>query len=195
MKVEICPVTAADCDKLPCGQKCLYKLTGSTEPTEITATHTTPVSKWGMRDIMMILTCAVQVCGQPHLHPGWQWQWLRCPRRVQSWHRVSDNTFFLLNIIVIKNYCLGLPGLTLAQITAISGTWLTEPGEELARLYSLKWLREIHDIHLRLSESDGFSEATSDSVCTQQSTADCTRYWVSLEPRWMMWRNKSEYPQ
>merc|ERR1712110_1017793 len=66
--VEICPVTAADCDKLPCGQLCLYKLTGSTEATEITATHTTPVSKWGMRDIITYIpTCAVQVCGQPHL--------------------------------------------------------------------------------------------------------------------------------
>ena len=45
-KVEICPVTAENCDKLPCGQKCLYKLTGGgTQYTMITGTHTTPVSK------------------------------------------------------------------------------------------------------------------------------------------------------
>ena len=28
----------------------------------------------------------------------------------------------------------------------------------------------------RLSEDDGFTESTNDDVCTQYSTADCTRY-------------------
>ena len=45
-QVEICPVTAENCDKLPCGQQCLYKLTGSEQDVSITGTHTTPVSRW-----------------------------------------------------------------------------------------------------------------------------------------------------
>merc|ERR1711997_413269 len=49
--VEICPVTAENCDKLPCGQQCLYKLTGGgTQYTMITGTHTTPVSKFAWLD-------------------------------------------------------------------------------------------------------------------------------------------------
>ena len=44
-QVEICPMTAENCDKLPCGQQCLYKLTGSEQDASITGTHTTPVSR------------------------------------------------------------------------------------------------------------------------------------------------------
>ena len=32
----------------------------------------------------------------------------------------------------------------------------------------------------RISGSDGFSEGTQDSVCTQYSSRDCNRYWDCL---------------
>merc|ERR1719340_282916 len=42
---EVCPMTSPGCSKLPCGQRCLYKLTGS-EATSVTGTHTTPVARY-----------------------------------------------------------------------------------------------------------------------------------------------------
>ena len=33
----------------------------------------------------------------------------------------------------------------------------------------------------RLSSSDGFSEETSDGVCTQYTTADCSKYWDCVD--------------
>ena len=37
-------MTSPGCTKLPCGQMCLYKLTGN-EDTSVTGTHTTPVAR------------------------------------------------------------------------------------------------------------------------------------------------------
>merc|ERR1712203_945251 len=42
---EVCPMTSPGCSKLPCGQMCLYKLTGS-EADSVTGTHTTPVQRY-----------------------------------------------------------------------------------------------------------------------------------------------------
>ena len=38
-------MTSPGCSKLPCGQMCLYKLTGS-EGMSVTGTHTTPVQRY-----------------------------------------------------------------------------------------------------------------------------------------------------
>ena len=45
VQTEVCPVTAADCHDLPCGQQCLYKLTSTEESSFISGTHSTPVSR------------------------------------------------------------------------------------------------------------------------------------------------------
>ena len=45
VQTEVCPVTAADCHDLPCGQQCLYKLTSTEESDFISGTHSTPVSR------------------------------------------------------------------------------------------------------------------------------------------------------
>lgn len=118
--VEICPVTAAECDKLPCGQLCLYKLTGSTEPEEITGTHATPVSKY-----VDSLSFSLSDNGSG------------CDVHAES---RADTAFAWLDFGT--NYCN---------------------------------LRNLID-GAGLSDSDGFSEETSDSVCTQYTSADCTRY-------------------
>ena len=44
-QTEVCPMTSPGCSKLPCGQMCLYKLTGS-EGMSVTGTHTTPVQRY-----------------------------------------------------------------------------------------------------------------------------------------------------
>merc|ERR1711913_173586 len=49
---EVCPMTSPGCSKLPCGQRCLYKLTGS-EATSVTGTHTTPVEVRGLPHIQL----------------------------------------------------------------------------------------------------------------------------------------------
>ena len=44
-QTEVCPMTSPGCSKLPCGQMCLYKLTGS-EGMSVTGTHSTPVQRY-----------------------------------------------------------------------------------------------------------------------------------------------------
>merc|ERR1712062_372408 len=117
--VEICPMTSEGCSKLPCGQKCLYKLTETTE-TSITGTHTTPVARY-VDDIAFDFTPNGSGC---------------------SVHGHSEAQKLLAFLDFGTNYC------NLRNLIDGSG----------------------------LSESNGFTEETSNGVCTQYSTADCTRY-------------------
>ena len=43
---SMCPTTSPSCPELPCGQKCLYELTESSQ-NSVTGTHQTPVARWG----------------------------------------------------------------------------------------------------------------------------------------------------
>ena len=53
-------MTSPGCAKLPCGQMCLYKLTGS-EGMSVTGTHTTPVQRY-VDDLTFTLTDSDSGC-------------------------------------------------------------------------------------------------------------------------------------
>merc|ERR1712088_113149 len=115
---EVCPMTSPGCTKLPCGQKCLYKLTSS-EEASMTGTHTTPMARY-----VDALTFDFSDSGSG------------CSVAAKS--RAET---LLAWLDFGTNYCN---------------------------------LRNLID-GAGLSGTDGFTEETSTSVCTQVDTADCSR--------------------
>merc|ERR1712212_122808 len=116
---EVCPMTSPGCTKLPCGQMCLYKLTGS-EDTSVTGTHTTPVARY-----VDALTFNFSDDGT-----GCSVEAKSRAETLLAWLDFGTNYCNLRNLI---------------DGAGLSGT-------------------------------DGFTEETSTSVCTQVDTADCSRY-------------------
>ena len=112
--------TTSECPQLPCGQRCLYTVSDSSD-SAVSGHHATPVARY-IDDIEFTMSAAedgrCSVVGES---------------RSSVWYAVLD---------MGTNYC---------------NLWNLLDGTGLNR-------------------AEGFTEVTSDAVCTQYSSRDCDRF-------------------